>query len=167
LHEPARSATESTRQDDVPEVGAERPEGTEGDPHQPSLVGAACDPCGDAEDRQEQGESTSTTKLMKPRITCFLSFGFPVGISMPYWPLPSRFLEFFGSAGAIVGEVLCFDLWAVVCIYMVAVKAPANGLAGLGFSASAFAMGSLLPLLGERGVGLGRHRFCNAPLLRG
>src|ERR1017187_4706164 len=87
--------------------------------------------------------------------------------SVLYQPLPSRFLEFFGSAGAIVGEVLCFDLWVVVHIHVVAMEAPANGLAGLGFSASAFAMGPLLPLLRERLVRLGRSRFCVAQLLRG
>jgi hypothetical protein len=28
-------------------------------------------------------------------------------------PLPSRFLEFLGSVGAIVGEVAVLDFWAV------------------------------------------------------
>ena len=86
---------------------------------------------------------------------------------MLYQPLPSRFLEFFGSARAIVCEMLSFNFWAVVHIDVVAMEAPADDLARFGFYTSAFAMGALPQPLGKRGVGLGRHRFRYAPLLLG
>jgi hypothetical protein len=50
---------------------------------------------------------------------------------------------------------------------MVAMETPADDVAEFGFGASAFAMEPLLPLLYERSVGLGRHRFCVAQLLCG
>jgi hypothetical protein len=86
--------------------------------------------------------------------------------------LPSRFLEFLGSVGAIVGEVAVLDFWAVVHIHVVAMKAPADDLARFGFGAFAFAMGQRrLPLaapLDEPAVsGLGRQRFRHAPCLLG
>jgi hypothetical protein len=84
-----------------------------------------------------------------------------------YQSLPRRFLEFFGSAGAIVCEMLSFNFWAVVHIDVVAMEAPADDLARFGFDTSAFAMGALPQPLGKRSVRFGRHRFCNAPLLLG
>jgi hypothetical protein len=46
-------------------------------------------------------------------------------------------------------------------------EAPADDFAQFGFGAAAFAMRSVLPPLDQRRVGLGSHRFSNAPLLLG
>lgn len=81
--------------------------------------------------------------------------------SVLYEPLPSRFLEFFGRAGAIVGEVPSLDGGTVVQIDVIAMEALADNLASFGFGASAFATGTLVPPLDERRVGLGSHRFRN------
>jgi len=50
---------------------------------------------------------------------------------------------------------------------MVAMKAPADGVAQFGFGASAFATGPLVPPLDKRRVGLGRHSFRYASCLLG
>jgi len=65
----------------------------------------------------------------------------------------------------MVGGVAIFDLWAVVHVHVVAMKAPPDDIAEFGLGASALATGPLVPPLDERGVGLERHRFRNAPLL--
>lgn len=77
--------------------------------------------------------------------------------------LLSRFLEFVGRTGAIIGEVAGFDLGAVAHINVVTVEAPAGHIAQFDLGASAFAMRAcrqpLAPLLDGLGIGLGRHRF--------
>ena len=85
--------------------------------------------------------------------------------SVLYQPLPRRFLELFGSAGAIVGEMPILDLRAVIYIHMVAMKAPPDDVAQFGFGATTFATKPLVPALDERGVGLARHGSRKAPLL--
>ena len=71
----------------------------------------------------------------------------------------------------MVGEVQVFDLWVVLHVDVVAMKAPADDLARFGLDASAFAMGQrrlpLAAVLDGRSVGLGSHRFRNAPFLLG
>jgi len=65
----------------------------------------------------------------------------------------------------MVGEVLGFNLWAVVCVHMVTVKAPPDDVAQVGFGTSAFAIWPLVPPLDERRVVAGSHRFRNIPFL--
>jgi hypothetical protein len=111
-------------------------------------------------------------KFIRLRIIVLLLSDCPVEISVPYYPLPSGFLEFLRSAVAVVGEVAVFDFSAIVLIHMVAMKAPADDLARFGFGASAFAMRQrrlalAAPLDKPAVIGLGSQRFRHAPFLLG
>ena len=85
----------------------------------------------------------------------------------------SMFNQLFFRSDALTRQLPApfVDLWAVVRIHVVAMKAPANDLARFGLGASAFAMGQrrvpLVTLLGERSVRLGRHRFRDSSFLFG
>src|ERR1700675_267634 len=85
---------------------------------------------------------------------------------MLYQPPPSRFLQFLGSTGTIVGEVPIFDLWVVLRISVIAPQTEGDDSA-FGFGAAASTTRPLLQPLDERRVGLGSHGFRNTPFLLG